>query len=36
VQSLRSEEAKQMPESTDKPIDQIAAETGYVEPATFR
>jgi transcriptional regulator GlxA family with amidase domain len=36
VQSLRIEEAKQMLESTDDPIDQIAAEAGYVEPASFR
>jgi transcriptional regulator GlxA family with amidase domain len=36
VQSLRIEEAKQMLESSDLPIDDIAAEAGYVEPAAFR
>ena len=36
VQSLRIEEAKQMPETTDDPIDEIATEAGYVEPASFR
>jgi transcriptional regulator GlxA family with amidase domain len=36
VQSLRIEEAKQMLETTDAPIDDIAAEVGYAEPAAFR
>lgn len=36
VQSLRIEEAKQMLETTDRPIDAIAAEVGYTEPAAFR
>jgi transcriptional regulator GlxA family with amidase domain len=36
VQSLRIEEAKQMLETGDVPIDAIAAEVGYVEPAAFR
>lgn len=36
TQSLRIEEAKQMLEATDDPIDHIAAEAGYVEPASFR
>lgn len=36
VQSLRIEEAKQMLETTDAAIDNIAAEVGYVEPAAFR
>lgn len=36
VQSLRIEEAKQMLESGDAPIDAIAAEVGYGEPAAFR
>ncbi len=36
VQSLRMEEAKQMLESADTPIDDIAAEIGYAEPAAFR
>lgn len=36
AQSLRIEEAKQMLEATDDPIDHIAAEAGYVEPASFR
>lgn len=36
VQSLRIEEAKQMLESSDTPIDEISAESGYSEPAAFR
>ena len=36
VQSLRIEEAKQMLETTDTLIDDIAAEVGYAEPAAFR
>jgi transcriptional regulator GlxA family with amidase domain len=36
VQSLRVEEAKQMLESADDPIDQVAMEAGYTEPAAFR
>jgi transcriptional regulator GlxA family with amidase domain len=36
VLSLRMEEAKQMLEATDTPIDEIAAEVGYTEPAAFR
>jgi transcriptional regulator GlxA family with amidase domain len=36
VQSLRIEEAKQMLETTDAPIDDIAVEVGYSEPAAFR
>jgi transcriptional regulator GlxA family with amidase domain len=36
VQSLRIEEAKQMLETTDTPIDGIAVEVGYGEPAAFR
>ena len=36
AQSLRIEEAKQMLESADSPIDDIAAEVGYTEPAAFR
>lgn len=36
VQSLRIEEAKQMLETTDTPIDGIAVEVGYSEPAAFR
>ncbi|MDP3339238.1 GlxA family transcriptional regulator [Frigidibacter sp.] len=36
VQSLRIEEAKQMLETTDAPIDAIAEEVGYTEPAAFR
>ncbi|NKC31117.1 GlxA family transcriptional regulator [Falsiroseomonas selenitidurans] len=36
VQSLRIEEAKQMLETTDTPIDSIADEVGYQEPAAFR
>ncbi|ODN71897.1 GlxA family transcriptional regulator [Methylobrevis pamukkalensis] len=36
VQSLRIEEAKQMLEMTDVPIDAVAQEVGYTEPAAFR
>ena len=36
VQSLRMEEAKQMLETCDTPIDGVAAEAGYTEPAAFR
>jgi len=36
VQTLRVEEAKQMLETTDDPIDEIAAECGYTEPSSFR
>ena len=36
VQTLRVEEAKQMLETTDAPIDDIAAECGYTEPSSFR
>lgn len=36
IQTLRIEEAKQMLETTDMPIDDIAAEVGYVETSSFR
>lgn len=36
IQTLRVEEAKQMLEATDTPIDRIAAEIGYSEPSSFR
>ena len=36
VLSLRMEEAKQMLETTDLPIDAVAGEVGYGEPAGFR
>lgn len=36
VQKLRIEEAKHLLETTTIPIDDIAAEVGYVEPASFR
>lgn len=36
VHSLRIEEAKQMLETTDMPIDAVATEVGYAEPAAFR
>ncbi len=36
AQSLRIEEAKQMLETCDTPIDGVAAEAGYTEPAAFR
>ena len=34
--TLRMEEAKQMLESSDEPIEAIAKEVGYAEPAAFR
>ncbi|MFC3711186.1 GlxA family transcriptional regulator [Sphingoaurantiacus capsulatus] len=36
VQTLRVEEAKQLLESGDAPVDTIAAEVGYADPAFFR
>jgi transcriptional regulator GlxA family with amidase domain len=36
VLSLRMEEAKQMLETSDMPIDELASESGYTEPAAFR
>ncbi|SLN53884.1 GlxA family transcriptional regulator [Ruegeria meonggei] len=36
IQTLRVEEAKQMLETSDMPIDDIAAEVGYTEPSSFR
>lgn len=36
VLSLRMEEAKQMLEASEMPIDAVAAEVGYIEPAAFR
>ncbi|SPH24798.1 HTH-type transcriptional regulator CdhR [Defluviimonas aquaemixtae] len=36
IQTLRVEEAKQLLETTDMPIDDIAAEVGYSEPSSFR
>ncbi|WP_052025908.1 helix-turn-helix domain-containing protein [Phyllobacterium sp. YR531] len=36
VQALRIEEAKQMLETTDKGIEDIAAEVGYEDPSFFR
>lgn len=36
VQTLRVEEAKQMLETTDAAVDDIAAEVGYSEPSSFR
>jgi transcriptional regulator GlxA family with amidase domain len=36
VQALRIEEAKQLLETSDMPLDEIATEVGYVEPASFR
>lgn len=36
VQALRIEEAKQMLESGDEPVDAVAAEVGYADPAFFR
>src|SRR5690606_4124650 len=36
VQTLRIEEAKQMLETSTLSLDDIAAEIGYIEPASFR
>ena len=36
IQTLRIEEAKQLLETSDDPLDDIAAEVGYTEPAAFR
>ena len=36
VQTIRVEEAKQLLETTDTPIDGIAGEVGYTEPSSFR
>ncbi|HET8729023.1 MAG TPA: helix-turn-helix domain-containing protein [Alphaproteobacteria bacterium] len=36
VQSLRIEEAKHLLETTPLPVDDVGAEVGYVEPASFR
>ncbi|MBW4709065.1 helix-turn-helix domain-containing protein [Roseobacter sp. YSTF-M11] len=36
IQTLRIEEAKQMLEATDMPIEDIAAEVGYTETSSFR
>jgi len=36
VQTLRVEEAKQMLEATDEPVDTISAEVGYSDEAAFR
>ncbi len=36
IQTLRIEEAKQMLETTDMPIEDIAAEVGYIETSSFR
>lgn len=36
IQTLRIEEAKQMLETTDMPIEDIAAEIGYTETSSFR
>ena len=36
IQTLRIEEAKQMLEATDLPIDDVAQEVGYTEPSSFR
>lgn len=36
IQTLRIEEAKQMLETTDLAIEDIAAEVGYTEPSSFR
>ncbi|MBW8635822.1 helix-turn-helix domain-containing protein [Hoeflea sp. WL0058] len=36
VQTVRVEEAKQLLETTDAPIDDIAEEVGYSEPSSFR
>lgn len=36
VQALRVEEAKQLLETTDAPVDAVAAQVGYEDPAFFR
>lgn len=36
VQSLRIEEAKHLLETTDRSVDDIGADVGYAEPASFR
>ncbi len=36
IQTLRVEEAKQLLETTEAPIDDIAEEVGYSEPSSFR
>ncbi len=36
VRTVRIEEAKQMLEASDMPIDDIAADIGYAEPSSFR
>lgn len=36
IQTLRIEEAKQMLEATDMPVEDIAAEVGYTETSSFR
>ncbi len=36
VQVLRIEEAKHLLETTERPVDDIASDVGYVEPASFR
>lgn len=36
VQTLRVEEAKQLLETTEMPIDDISTEVGYTEPSSFR
>lgn len=36
VQTVRVEEAKQVLETSDTPIDEIAGEVGYTEPSAFR
>ena len=36
VQTLRIEEAKQIIETSDAPLDDVAAQVGYTEPSAFR
>jgi transcriptional regulator GlxA family with amidase domain len=36
IQTLRIEEAKQLLETSDEPLDAIAAEVGYSEASAFR
>lgn len=36
VQTVRIEEAKQLLETSEMPLDEVAAEVGYAEPASFR